>query len=68
MSMKQIDKDIILALAEYDMNVSMVARVTHYHRNTIAYRTGKIQKECGLNPLKFYDLIKLIEIVKGCAD
>ena len=55
--------EVIKALADNDMNVSKTANAMHYHRNNIIYHVEKIKDETGLNPLKFYDLIKLLKMV-----
>lgn len=59
---------IIRALADNNLNVTKTARQVHYHRNTIVYRVELIKREFGLDPLKFYDLIKLLKIAdsEGC--
>lgn len=58
-------KDIILAMAECNMNVSEVAQMKHYHRNSIIYHCNHIHQKTGLNPHNFYDLVKLVDMVKG---
>ena len=63
--MTEIEKTVILAFAENDMNLSKTAIATHYDRNTIYYRLCCIRKKYGLNPKKFYDLIELVKMAKG---
>ena len=55
---------ILKDLADYDMNVCEVARNCYYHRNTIEYHIAAIRKKTGLSPKKFYDLCKLIKLIK----
>ena len=62
------NKALILALAECDMNEAKVGRLMHYRRNTVAYHYKRIFAETGLNPSKFYDLVKLVELVKEGKD
>lgn len=62
--MEERFKEIILTMADHDMNVKRVAEVLHYHRNTMVYQLNKIQSIYGLDPRKFYDLCKLVEMVK----
>lgn len=57
------EKNIILCYAENDMNVSKAAEKMHYHRNTILYRFTKIHRKTGLNPQRFYDLCRLVEMI-----
>ena len=62
--MTQVDMDIIKALADNNMNVAEVGKQMFMHRNTVLYHSDKIKEETGLDPRVFYDLIKLLEIVK----
>lgn len=62
--MKKIDEQVILSLCSNNMSVSAVARELHYHRNTVMYHIKQIEKETGLNPQRFYDLVDLVEMVK----
>lgn len=56
------EKEIIKTLADCNMNVHKTARVMNYHRNTIIYHLLKIKNKTGLEPLNFYDLVKLLNI------
>ena len=62
--MSALHKEIILAYARNNMNLSRVAEEMHYHRNTMVYRFSQIKRETGLNPNNFYDLCKLVEIAR----
>lgn len=53
------EKEIILKLCECSMNISMVSKVMYVHRNTVTYYIEKMKEKYGLDPLNFYDLIKL---------
>lgn len=53
-------KKIVLLMAECSMNISEVARKAYTHRNTIVYQLKKVQKDTGLDPNNFYDLVKLL--------
>ena len=57
-------KNIILSLADHDMNVSEVARNLYMHRNTAVYNIEQIQSITGKNPMNFYDLHDLVCMVK----
>ena len=61
-------REIIRALAEYNMNVAETARQLHYHRNNVAYHVERVYKKTGLNPTNFYGLVKLLEMVKEEED
>ena len=57
------DKEVILALANFNMDVAKTSRGIYAHYNTIRYHVRRIKEETGLNPMNFYDLHKLVEIV-----
>jgi len=63
--MNNMDKIIILSLADNNMSVNATARNLCYHRNTVQYHIDGVKKETGLNAKQFYDLVKLVEIAKG---
>lgn len=63
--MSELEKQIIIAFAECDMNISELARKLMYHRNTINWRLDRIYEKTNLNPRKFYDLIKLLKEVQS---
>ena len=58
-----LDKEIILALAANNMNESAASRALFMHRNTVVYHLNKVKTISGLDPMNFYDLIKLVEII-----
>lgn len=63
MSDKQLtiqENQIIRGLADHDMKVSTAARAATYHSNTLHYHFMRIEQKTGLNPKKFYDLVKLL--------
>ena len=61
-------RDIVLAMAEHDMNLLAVARAMYFHRNNVKYHCSQIYRITGLNPRRFYDLVKLVEMVKEDND
>ena len=58
------DKNIILGFAKNDMTIGRTAVDLCYHRQSIEYHLTRIKRETGLDPRKFYDLVKLLDIVK----
>ena len=58
-------RETIRMMADYDMNVTEISRRCNFHRNTIEYRIEQIRKKTGLDPKRFYDLIKLVEMVEA---
>lgn len=61
--MRKQEIEIIKSMCECDMNISEVARKSHYHRNNIVYWIEQIEKKYKLDPRCFYDLVKLQEII-----
>lgn len=60
--MTEQHRKLILTYAKCDMNRSEAGRKLYMHVNTVDYHLKKIKKETGLDPKKFYDLIKLLEM------
>lgn len=61
--MTELDKDVILALADNRMNVSNAAYALGLHRNSVIYHIGRIYQKTGLDAQDFHDLCKLYEMV-----
>lgn len=59
--MTEQQSKIIKTFADCNMNVQATANLMCYHRNTIIYHLRKVKKETGLDPMNFYDLIKLLD-------
>ena len=64
MQLTEQQKSIIRSMCDNNLSIAAVARELSYHRNAIMYHVEKIKENTGLNPQRFYDLIKLEEIVK----
>lgn len=62
--MTKQDARIVAAMADCNLRPSEVARREYMHRNTVLYHLDKVKRETGLDAQNFYDLIKLLEIVK----
>lgn len=60
MALTELDWEVIHHYADNDMSVSATARAAHMHENTVRYHLEKVQKETGMNPRKFHDLVKLL--------
>lgn len=63
--MTDTDKEIVLAYAENNMNRSETARQFYMSYSGLLFRLERIQRITGLDPRKFYDLVKLVEMCKG---
>ena len=57
----KLDWQIVKTYADNDMNMAETARRSFMHRNAIEYHLGKVKRHTGLDPKRFYDLVKLIE-------
>lgn len=58
-------KEIILAMADCSMRISSVSEKLYTDRSTLDYHIAQIEKKTQLNPRNFWDLIRLVEMVKG---
>lgn len=59
-----IDICVVLAYADNDMDVTKTGRQLFMHRNTIQYHLDVAGKKTGLSPMKFYDLVELVGMLK----
>lgn len=59
-----VDKEVILAYADCNMNTYHAAKKIYLHRNTIMHHLKKVRRLTGLDPLNFYDLHKLVAMVR----
>lgn len=62
--MTKQDARIVAAMADCNLRPSEVARREYMHRNTVLYHLDKVKRETGLDAQNFYDLIKLVDMVK----
>lgn len=61
-------REIILALAECDLTVRRAAQKLYRHTNTVYFHVAKIKQLTGKDPLRFYDLVDLIEMTKESSN
>ena len=66
--MNDIERKFILALAESNMKIYRARKKVFLSDSGFRYHLNKIQKETGLSPWNFYDLIKLVEMAKEKDD
>ena len=55
-------------MARNDLSTTNVSKELHRHRNTVIYWIEKMKKKTGLDCRKFYDLVKLLEMVEKDGD
>lgn len=60
-------REVILALAECDMNIQRAARRIYLSRSCMDYHIRRIHEKTGLNPRRFYDLEQLVEMQRESA-
>ena len=58
--MTQLEAQIILLLAENNLDVSPISRILYMHRNSVMYHIRAIRKKTGKNPQDFYDMCELL--------
>lgn len=66
--MNKEDAHIVVAMANHNMNVTDVARAIFTHRNTVLYHLDKVKRQTGLDPRRFYDLVKLVKIAQDVLE
>lgn len=59
-----LNVQVVLAFADNDMSVTETGRKLFLSRNTVKYHLESVERKTGLSPLKFYDLVKLVGILK----
>ena len=62
--MKKNQAKVVLAFADSDMNISGTGRKLFLCRSTILWYLDAIKRDTGLDPRRFYELIKLVDIAK----
>ena len=62
--LKRLERVIVVAYADNNMNIAETAKALNYHRNSIAYHLDQIHKRTGINPKNFYDLVRLIDHIR----
>lgn len=59
-----LDARVVLAFADNNMNATETGKKLFMYRTTVKYHLESVGKKTGLSPLKFYDLVKLVGILK----
>ena len=66
---KMVKDESLLMLAnamfENDLNISLTAKNTYMHRNTVNYKIEQIKEETGLDIRKFKDAVIMYEFLKN---
>lgn len=64
-TVNELEREVVLALADNRMNLTDAAAVMHKHRNSLIYHIKKIQRKTGLDARDFHDLCKLYAVAVG---
>ena len=60
--LKRAEIESLLEFAECDMCASRAARKLFYTEKAIRYRLCRVKEKTGLDPYRFYDLVKLVQM------
>lgn len=64
--------EVIVSLADNNLNARAAARAMYVHHQTVLYNIRMIQKNTGLNPTNYHDMGKLLpqarEIIAAGGD
>ena len=63
--LSDIQREIILAFADYGMRVGKVAKQRYIAKGTVRYHFKRISAITGKDPMRFYDLVELVEMAKA---
>ena len=70
--LNEMDFRLILSMAKNSLRITETAYDLDCHRNTIVKRIEKIRRITRLDPMNFYDMIKLVDManknLEGKAD
>lgn len=62
--LSDLDRQVIIALANSNMNRASAGRKLNFDRKTIDYHESIIKKITGLDPANFFDLHKLVKLAE----
>ena len=63
--MTELDKKVIIALADNRLNTTDAGIALNKHRNSVIYHVQKIKRNTGLDPMDFHDMCKLYVMAMG---
>lgn len=62
--MTKTEAEVIVNLAENNLNTAKTAKKMQCHKNTVLYYINKIKQETGTNPKNFCELCRLIPMAE----
>lgn len=60
MMLTDIQREVVLTLAEHNLNKSKTAKAMYLHRNTVVYHIDSIKRITGFDPTTFSGMEKLL--------
>ena len=60
--------EVIISLADNNLNAKAVARAMFLHYQTVLYNIRMIARNTGLDPMNYYDLCKLLPWAKAVLE
>lgn len=57
------DRYLLINYAKNDMSPSKTATDSYMCTSSVHYRLNRVYRMTGLNPSKFFDLVKLLEVI-----
>lgn len=62
--MTRTQAEVVVKLAENNINVAKTAKAMYMHRNTVDYNVRMIRKKTNKDPLQFYELLELLPMAR----
>lgn len=62
--LSEVRREVILAFADCNMNLSEVGRKLYMHHNTVKYHLERTKAITGIDPCNFYGLVDLVRMIK----
>ena len=63
--MTPVDKGVVMSYAEADMKPGIAVARYHMSHNGVYYHLLSVKAKTGLDPKRFFDLCKLVEIISA---
>ena len=63
-TVNELEREVVIALANNRMNLTDAALQMHKHRNSLIYHIKKIELKTGLDARDFHDLCVLYKMAK----
>lgn len=64
-AMTPVDKGVVMSYAEADMKPGIAVARYHMSHNGVYYHLLSVKAKTGLDPKRFFDLCKLVEMISA---